>query len=143
LLGKLRRKKGDFCIDICGSIRCYNYRSIEAQISSANWPQIFLGYYIYILFRIHVKDLAELVHHSIKNEHVSGVLNGVAPQLISNQVTCFIYKLEHHSQRLESWYYGQYGKFFQYWLDESGSQFEYSSCMGQGVDFIEQFMPSA
>jgi hypothetical protein len=28
-------------------------------------------------------------------------------------------------------------------LDESGSQFEYSSCMGQGVDFIEQFMPSA
>lgn len=34
---------------------------------------------------IHVKDLAGLVHHSIENENVTGVLNGVAPQLASNQ----------------------------------------------------------
>jgi NAD dependent epimerase/dehydratase family enzyme len=39
------------------------------------------------VYRIHVKDLAGLVHYSIENENVSGVLNGVAPQLVSNQVS--------------------------------------------------------
>ena len=35
---------------------------------------------------IHVKDLAELIKFSIENENVTGVVNGVAPELISNQV---------------------------------------------------------
>jgi NAD dependent epimerase/dehydratase family enzyme len=39
-----------------------------------------------IATRIHVKDLAELIKFSIEDDKVSGVLNGVAPQLISNKV---------------------------------------------------------
>lgn len=35
---------------------------------------------------IHVKDLAEMIKFSIEDENVSGVLNGVAPQLITNKV---------------------------------------------------------
>ena len=35
---------------------------------------------------IHIKDLAEMIKHSIEEENVSGVLNGVAPQLITNKV---------------------------------------------------------
>jgi hypothetical protein len=38
---------------------------------------------------IHVKDLAELIKFSIENDNVTGVINGVAPQLISNQVKCY------------------------------------------------------
>lgn len=34
---------------------------------------------------IHVKDLSGIVIHAIENENVSGVLNGVAPQIITNQ----------------------------------------------------------
>ena len=34
---------------------------------------------------IHIKDLAEMIKHSIEEENVSGVLNGVAPQLITNK----------------------------------------------------------
>jgi hypothetical protein len=36
--------------------------------------------------RIHLKDLAGLIIHSVENNQVKGVLNGVAPQLINNQV---------------------------------------------------------
>jgi len=36
---------------------------------------------------IHVKDLAEMIKYSIEEEAVSGVLNGVAPQLITNKVS--------------------------------------------------------
>ena len=35
---------------------------------------------------IHVKDLAEMIKFSIEDGNVSGVLNGVAPQLITNKV---------------------------------------------------------
>jgi NAD dependent epimerase/dehydratase family enzyme len=38
---------------------------------------------------IHVKDLAELIKFSIEDDNVTGVINGVAPQLISNQVKCY------------------------------------------------------
>lgn len=34
---------------------------------------------------IHVKDLSGIILHSIENENVSGILNGVAPDLITNQ----------------------------------------------------------
>ena len=34
---------------------------------------------------IHVKDLSGIIIHSIENENVSGVLNGVAPEIITNQ----------------------------------------------------------
>jgi len=34
---------------------------------------------------IHVKDVAGIVVHSVKNSHVEGVLNAVSPQIISNQ----------------------------------------------------------
>eukprot|EP00090_Calanus_glacialis_P000726 TRINITY_DN10498_c0_g1_i1.p1 TRINITY_DN10498_c0_g1~~TRINITY_DN10498_c0_g1_i1.p1 ORF type:complete len:137 (+),score=54.65 TRINITY_DN10498_c0_g1_i1:46-411(+) len=34
---------------------------------------------------VHVKDLAGLVVHSVKNPQVEGVLNAVAPHIISNQ----------------------------------------------------------
>lgn len=40
---------------------------------------------------IHVKDLSGLITHSIENKSVNGVLNGVAPNIITNQefVTAF------------------------------------------------------
>merc|ERR1712241_774264 len=34
---------------------------------------------------IHVKDVSGIILHSIENDNVKGVLNGVAPQVISNQ----------------------------------------------------------
>ena len=34
---------------------------------------------------IHVKDVSGLIVHSIENKGVKGVLNGVSPQIISNQ----------------------------------------------------------
>jgi len=39
--------------------------------------------------RIHLKDLTGLVVHSIENEKVQGILNGVAPEIINNQACHF------------------------------------------------------
>lgn len=33
---------------------------------------------------IHIDDLCQLIKYSIENKHVSGVLNGVAPDIITN-----------------------------------------------------------
>ncbi len=35
---------------------------------------------------IHVKDLAGIIVHSIENDKVEGVLNGVSPQIITNRM---------------------------------------------------------
>ena len=49
---------------------------------------------------IHVKDLTGIITHAIENEHVSGVLNGTAPQVITNaQVT---EQLSSHSQCIKN-----------------------------------------
>lgn len=37
-----------------------------------------------ILPWIHIDDLCELIKYSIENKHVNGVLNGVAPEIITN-----------------------------------------------------------
>ena len=34
---------------------------------------------------IHVKDLCGMIVHAVENDNVEGVLNGVAPQMITNQ----------------------------------------------------------
>lgn len=34
---------------------------------------------------IHVEDIVDLIVHAMENEKVSGVLNGVAPQVITNK----------------------------------------------------------
>ncbi|KAI8426387.1 hypothetical protein MSG28_005234 [Choristoneura fumiferana] len=34
---------------------------------------------------IHLDDLTRLIHFAIENDHVKGVLNGVAPQVITNK----------------------------------------------------------
>ena len=34
---------------------------------------------------IHVKDLSGIIVHAIENEKVEGVMNGVAPEIITNQ----------------------------------------------------------
>lgn len=34
---------------------------------------------------IHIDDLTRLIHFAIENENIQGVLNGVAPQVITNE----------------------------------------------------------
>lgn len=34
---------------------------------------------------IHIDDLTRLIHFAIENDNVKGILNGVAPQIITNE----------------------------------------------------------
>lgn len=40
---------------------------------------------------IHIDDLTSLIKYSIENEEVKGILNGVAPQVITNEQFTQVY----------------------------------------------------